>query len=66
MQEESPIYLIDKGNVEKEQPPNIEMPLDNLNQDMKQEIETAIQMRPSYQTLLNRSQLAAVSCFNIF
>jgi hypothetical protein len=41
------------------------MPLDNLNQDMKQEIETAIQMRPSYQTLLNRSQLAAVS-FNIF
>lgn len=35
------------------------MPLDNLIQDMKQEIETAIMMRPSYQTLQARSQLAA-------
>lgn len=57
--EESPIYLIDKSNVEKEYPPTIEMPFENLIQDMKQEIEAAMHMRPSYQTLQTRSQLAA-------
>jgi hypothetical protein len=52
--------LIDKVNVEKDYPPTIEMPLDNLTQDMKQEIEMAILLKPSFQTLQTRSQLAMV------
>ena len=56
--EESPIYLIDKTNVEKTQPPNIDMPLDNFNQDFKQELQAAIFLKPSFQTLQTRSQLA--------
>ena len=53
--------MIDKGIVESDHPPSLEMPLDTLTQDMKQDIEAAINMRPSYQTLQARSQLAAVS-----
>ena len=49
--EESPIYLIDQSNVEKDHPPTIDMPLDSLTQDMRKEIEASISMKPSYQTL---------------
>jgi len=59
MKEESPIYLIDKVIVEKDQAPQIEMPLDNLNQDMKQDIQAAIALKPSFQTLQLRAQLAS-------
>lgn len=56
--EQSPIYLIDRVNVEKEIPPIIETPLDNLTQDMKLEIQAAILYKPSFQTLQARSNLA--------
>ncbi len=59
--EESPIYLIDKTNVEKTQPPLVENPLDNLNQDYKQDIQTAIYLKPSFQTLQTRSLLTSVN-----
>jgi hypothetical protein len=59
--EESPIYLIDKTNVEKREPPLIQTPLDNLNsEDVKQEINAAIMLKPSFQTLQSRSQLTQV------
>jgi hypothetical protein len=60
LQEESPIYLIDKQNVEKDQPPNVEIPIENLVKDMKNEIESALSLAPSYQTLQVRSTLAQV------
>jgi hypothetical protein len=44
--------------VEKEQAPQIEMPLENFNQDMKQDIQAAIALKPSFQTLQLRAQLA--------
>jgi hypothetical protein len=60
LKEESPIYLIDRVNVEKDQPPVIEKPLDNISQDMKAEIQAAIQYKPSFQTIQLRSQLTMV------
>ena len=58
--EESPIYLIDKGNVEKTQPPVVDMPLDKMTQDMKQDLQLAINLKPSFQTLQIRTQLTMV------
>jgi len=51
--------LIDKVIVEKEQAPQIEMPFENFNQDMKQDIQAAIALKPSFQTLQLRAQLAS-------
>jgi hypothetical protein len=53
--------LIDKTNVEKSQPPTVDMPLDNFTQDLRQDIQAAILLRPSFQTLQTRSHLAYVS-----
>ena len=58
--EESPIYLIDKTNVEKSQPPTVEMPLENFTQDLIQDIQAAIILKPSFQTLQTRSLLTHV------
>ncbi|CAF0759074.1 unnamed protein product [Brachionus calyciflorus] len=56
--EDSPIYLIDKTNVEKREPPLIHTPLDNLNsEEVKNEINAALMLKPSFQTLQYRSQL---------
>ena len=57
-EEQSPIYLIDRINVEKETPPTIETPMQNLSQDMKLEIQAAILYKPSFQTLQSRANLA--------
>ena len=57
-EEQCPIYLIDRLIVERETPPTIETPLDNLTQDMKLEIQAAILYKPSFQTLQSRSNLA--------
>ena len=56
--EESPIYLIDQTNVEKDHPPTVDMPLDSLTQDMRKEIEAAILLKPSFSTLQTRMQLS--------
>ncbi|RNA12318.1 RB1-inducible coiled-coil 1 isoform X1 [Brachionus plicatilis] len=58
-EEESPIYLIDKANVERREPPLVQTPLDSLSFDeLKQEINAALLLKPSFQTLHNRYQLA--------
>ena len=62
LKEESPIYLIDKKYVENEQPLPLETQLDFLSQDMRQDIESAIGLNSSYQTLRTRAQLSKVSC----
>ena len=60
LKEESPIYLIDKSNVERAQPPTVELPLDTLCQDMRQDLDTAILMRPSFSTIQARALLTHV------
>lgn len=61
-QEESPIYLIDKTNVERREPPTVQTQLDSLNfDDLKQEINAAFLLKPSFQTLHTRTQLTIVS-----
>nr|AWV66629.1 RB1-inducible coiled-coil protein 1 [Brachionus rotundiformis] len=56
--EESPIYLIDKNNVERKEPPLVQTQLDLLNfDDMKQQINAAFLLKPSFETLHSRSQL---------
>nr|AWV66677.1 RB1-inducible coiled-coil protein 1 [Brachionus koreanus] len=64
--EESPIYLIDKTNVERREPPVIQTQLDSLNfDDLKQEINSAFLLKPSFQTLHTRSLLTIkVNDFN--
>lgn len=58
--------MIDKTNVEKREPPIIQTPLDNLNsEDVKQEINAAMLLKPSFQTLQARSQLTYVIKLNI-
>lgn len=57
--EASPIYLIDKLNVERPNPPLTEIQLDQITQDIRPEIVAAIAMKPSFQTILVRAQLVS-------
>jgi hypothetical protein len=49
--------LIDQKNVDRDQAPQVDMPLDQFTQDMRNDIDRSISLQPSFQTLQHRVQI---------